>query len=64
VKGSVNGSVRLHDVLGPILIVFVVVIAIPVALLMTGAVAVAIIGAILRRGAETSHEGSELIDLS
>jgi hypothetical protein len=59
-----SGDMKLHDVLGPILIVLVVVVAIPVALLMTGAVAVAIIGAILRRDVEDRHEGSELIDLS
>jgi hypothetical protein len=51
-------------VLGAILLAFVILIALPVGLLMTGAVASAILGWFLREDAEESHAGSELIDLN
>ena len=41
----------------------VVMILIPVAVLMSGAAASAIIGEVFRRNGERVHEGSELIDL-
>lgn len=50
--------------IGVALIVVVLVIAIPVAVLLSGAVVAAIIGFFLRRDADASHEGSELIDLN
>jgi hypothetical protein len=49
-------------VLGPIIIVFVCVIAIPVGVMWIGAAIAAIFGATLKSHAEATHEGSELID--
>lgn len=46
---------------GPIAIVFVLVVALPVAVLMSGAVASALLGWLLNDDVERSHEGSELI---
>jgi len=42
--------------------ILIVLMLIPVALLMTGAVASALIGHLLWRDAEVRHEGSELLD--
>ena len=50
--------------LGPIVIVVVLLIAIPVAIAMTGAVVAAVLGWGLKDNGEATHEGSELIDLS
>lgn len=50
--------------LGAAIIVVVLVIAIPVSILMSGAVASAIIGFFVRAEADANHEGSELIDLN
>jgi uncharacterized membrane protein len=49
-------------VLGPIIIVIVCVIALPVAFMWTGAAIAAVFGASLKSHAEATHEGSELID--
>jgi hypothetical protein len=51
-------------VIGPIVIVVAIVIAIPVAVLMSGAAASALLGWFLRDDAEERFEGSELIDLN
>lgn len=55
-----------HDgaMLGAAIIVLVLVIAIPVAVLMSGSVGALIIGWFLRNEADATHEGSELIDLN
>jgi hypothetical protein len=50
--------------LGAAIIVFVLVIAIPVAVLMSGSIGALIIGWFLRNEADVTHEGSELIDLN
>lgn len=50
--------------LGAIIVAFVVVVAIPVGVLVSGAVASAVLGWFLRDTAEATHEGSELIDLN
>ena len=42
----------------------VVLLLIPVAVLLTGAVAVAVLGHFLQQDAEERHAGSELIDLN
>jgi hypothetical protein len=47
--------------LGPIALVIVLVVAIPVAVLMTGAVAAALIGWLINDDVDRSHEGSELL---
>lgn len=46
---------------GALGIVFVLVVLIPVTVLVSGAVASALLGYFLKEEAETSHEGSELI---
>lgn len=48
---------------GPVLII-IALLLIPVAVLMSGAVASAILGVALGRDAEVRHEGSELIELN
>ena len=50
--------------IGVAIIVVVLVIAIPVAVLMSGAAGAGIIGFFLRKDADSSHEGSELVDLN
>lgn len=47
---------------GPVLIVIVLVIVIPVGFLMSGAVASALLGWLVNDDVERSHEGSELLD--
>jgi hypothetical protein len=49
---------------GAVIIVLVVVVFLPVTLMMSGAVASAVIGWAAKGDAEARHEGSELIDLS
>jgi hypothetical protein len=47
---------------GVIIIAVVLVIAIPVAVLMSGGVMAALLGFVLKDEADTAHEGSELIE--
>ena len=46
----------------PIAIIFVLIVVIPVGVLVSGAVASALLGHLLKNEAETSHAGSELIE--
>ncbi|MDH3294199.1 MAG: hypothetical protein OER95_07745 [Acidimicrobiia bacterium] len=48
--------------LGPVLMVLVLLIVIPVAFLTSTSVAAAVIGFLLKNTAETSHADSELLD--
>ncbi len=50
--------------IGPILIVIVLVVALPVAFIITGGVLAAILGQSLAKEGEYLNEGSELIDLN
>ena len=50
--------------LGAIIIAVVILVAIPVSIMMTGAIVAAILGWSATDTAETAHEGSELVDLS
>jgi hypothetical protein len=50
--------------LGGVLMIVVLVIVIPVAVMMTGAVVAAALGWSLKEDAEATHEGSELIALN
>jgi hypothetical protein len=50
--------------LGAIILVVILVIAIPVAVCMSGAVAAALLGWSLKDDAEARNEGSELISLN
>ena len=47
---------------GVIAILIALVVAIPVGVLMSGGVGAALLGYVLKDEAETSHQGSELID--
>ena len=47
--------------IGPIVIVIVLVIAMPVSVLMSGAVASALLGFFIKDDVDRSHEGSELL---
>lgn len=47
---------------GPIIMVFALLIMIPVGFLMTMLLPAAVVGYLLKRGAEVDHEGSELIE--
>ena len=47
--------------IGPIVIVVVLVIAMPVSVLMSGAVASALLGFFIKDDVDRSHEGSELL---
>lgn len=49
------------DMFGPAVIIVVLVVALPVAVIMSGAVAAAILGFFLKDEVERSHEGSELV---
>jgi hypothetical protein len=46
-----------------VIAIIIVLLAIPVAVLMSGAVASALIGQVLWKDAQVRHEGSELLDL-
>ncbi len=49
--------------MGVVLIVLALLL-LPVAVLMSGAVASALLGTLLAKDAEARHEGSELVDLN
>ena len=49
---------------GPIIIVFLLLIVLPVSMLMGSAVVAAVLSSALKSNAEAVHEGSELIDLN
>jgi hypothetical protein len=48
--------------MGPIIMVLLLVVVVPVGIIISGGVLAAIIGYFLKTNAETTHEGSELID--
>ena len=50
--------------IGPVIIVLVLLVAIPVSVILTGAVVAAILGWALKDNGEAVNEGSELIDLN
>lgn len=50
--------------LGAIIIAVIIVIAIPVSIMMTGAIVAGILGWSLKETGDHLHEGSELVDLS
>jgi hypothetical protein len=49
---------------GGILLAVIIIVVIPVAVIMTGAVVASILGWSLKDNGEATHEGSELIDLN
>ena len=48
--------------IGALIIAVILVFALPVALLMSGAIAAAVTGWLLNKNAEVTHEGSELLE--
>ncbi len=50
--------------LGAIILALVIVVAIPVSVILTGAVVAALMGTSLTKDGKARHEGSELIDLN
>lgn len=48
--------------LGPIIIVAVLVVALPVAVLMSGGIAAGLLGFLVNDDVDRSHEGSELLE--
>lgn len=48
--------------LGPIIIVVALLVAIPVGVLMSGGVAAALLGFLIKDDVDRSHEGSELLE--
>ncbi len=50
--------------LGVVIIIVVLVIAIPVAVIMSGAALAGVLGWFLKDNAEATHEGSELLELN
>lgn len=52
-----------EDVLGPIIIVIVLVVAIPVSVLISGGVFAGVLGTFLRNDADARYEGSEYVEL-
>jgi ABC-type thiamin/hydroxymethylpyrimidine transport system permease subunit len=51
-------------VAGAVIMVAVLVVVFPVVFLMSGAIAAAILGTLLKQDAEQTHQGSELLDLN
>ena len=49
---------------GPIIIVFVLLIVLPVSFLVGGAIVAMVLSSSLKSNAEATHAGSELIDLN
>ena len=49
---------------GPIILAIIIVIVIPVAVIITGAVVAALLGWSLKDNGERENEGSELLDLN
>ena len=49
---------------GPIIVVFVLLIVLPISFLIVGAVIAMVLSSALKSNAEATHEGSELIDLN
>ena len=49
---------------GAVVMVILLVVVMPVGILLSGAVAAALLGGLLKRDADDTHQGSELLDLS
>ena len=50
--------------LGAVVMILLLVVVMPVGILISGAVAASLLGALLKRDVDASHEGSELLKLS
>lgn len=49
---------------GAVVMILVLVVVIPVGVLISGGVVAGVIGHVLRRNAEKTHAGSELVELN
>jgi len=49
---------------GAVLMILLLVVVMPVGILMSGALVAALLGGILKKDADTAHDGSELLALS
>ena len=49
---------------GTVVIIIALVIVVPVAIIMSGGIASAALGFLLKRDVDQTHEGSELLELS
>lgn len=52
------------SMLGAVLMVFLLVIVMPVGILVGGAVVASLLGGLLKSDVDSSHEGSELLEVS
>ncbi len=50
--------------LGAVLMILLLVVVMPVGILVSGAVAASLLGGLLKKDVDASHEGSELLGLS
>ncbi|MEO6317369.1 MAG: hypothetical protein ABIP36_01165 [Acidimicrobiales bacterium] len=50
--------------LGAIILAVIILVAIPVSVMMSGGIVAAILGWALKENGESTHAGSELIDIS
>ena len=50
--------------IGAVLMILLLVVVMPLGILMSGALAAALLGGILKNDADTTHDGSELLALS
>jgi len=50
--------------IGAVLMILLLVVVMPVGILMTGALAAALLGGVLKKDVDTAQEGSELLELS
>ena len=49
---------------GAVVMIILLVVVMPVGILLSGAVVAALLGGLLKRDVDTTHRGSELLDLS
>lgn len=49
---------------GTVVIIIVLVVVVPIAIIMTGLVASAVLGMVLKKDVDHQHAGSELLELS
>ena len=53
-----------EHMIGAVLMILLLVVVMPVGILMSGALAAALLGGLLKKDVDNAHEGSELLALS
>ena len=53
-----------EPMIGAVVMILLLVVVMPVGILMSGALAAALLGGILKKDVDTAHDGSELLVLS